>query len=243
MTPGRRGGGLAPALRHGASARPRGGIDERRRVVLVRDLDRNVDRDRPRLRLEQQREADDADADQHHGADQPLARARARTLHLVAGLRVRRAGARGVLALEQGQQTHAMPCQWARGAKRGGSSGSPARRPRISRDACGGDPRQPVLQYAAHGVERAEDDDSISGVRTLDGRAQCRHRVGMTGRPAAAALANRAPRAAPPVRPRLPRAASADRRNATRRPAARAARACRRCPCRASRRTPPGCAG
>ena len=78
---------------------PAASAAERRQGVLLRDLDRDVDRDRPRLGLEDEREADDADAEQHDGADQALARARARLLDRVGRLERRLAAAGSLFCL------------------------------------------------------------------------------------------------------------------------------------------------
>ena len=39
----------------------------------------------------------------------------------------------------------------------------------------GKQPGDAILQNAAHGVERSKDHDSISGVRSIDGRLQGQH--------------------------------------------------------------------
>ncbi len=127
-------------------------------------------------------------AQQHHRADQPLARARARLLHGVGAARVvglSGAGSRFCLNM-RGADVRA---EWR------------TRCASASDDVATGALGQSVLQHAADGVERAEDDDSISGVRGGDRRGERsggtrvgRHRCCRTD--VSAARARRARRAA-----------------------------------------------
>ena len=97
-------------------------------------------------------------AEQDDRADQALACARARLLHGIGGLEPGLVGSGVALLLE-----HAWPGDSSRMRRRVASraSGEPDR----SGGVAAGTLRQSVLEHAAHGVEGAEDDDSISGVR------------------------------------------------------------------------------
>ena len=129
--------------------------------------------DRPRLGLEQQREADDAEPApaprRRSGAGAPAC---ARPRPPAPDRRRRARRGRAVVALEEGQQTHAGPMRGVASGRRHGRS--PWQRYAVCVAAKRG---RPCLQHAAHGEERSEDHDSISGV-CRGRRPRCRACIG-----------------------------------------------------------------
>ena len=175
-------------------------------------------------------------AEQDDRADQALARPRARLLHGFGRLEPALVAGGIALLLEHGGRRSSRTRGWrAGGADRIRSGGVAA-----------GTLRQSVLEHAAHGVEGAEDDDSISGVgarleRCGERLARARVRRHASTAPAAAARACRESlgelrRASPRARRQVGEMPGVDERRHAREDR-------RRCPCRASRRTPRACAG